>query len=194
MGSLRATRLRVPVEKMGSDSLKHASNEELLRRYQQADVESFNEFFERHRRLVFHYLFSRIRNVAETEEAFQKTFMRVHKYILKYDSSQSALGWVMTIARNVAFDLRPKHQRTQSLDDTPDTVGSTESEGILEARNVLKRILDGLDPLERKLIERRFLADESFEEIGAGEGWSQDNTRQRFSRLLRKLRSAEFPS
>lgn len=170
-------------------TLTHLSNEELLRRYQNADVAAFNEFFHRHRRLVFHYLYSKLRSVPETEEAFQKTFFRVHRYILKYDPSQSALGWVMAIARNVALDLRPMRPALLSIEYVSQEAFALEAEQTLEARSRLDALLENLEPGERRLIERRFLSDDSFEQIAADEGWSVVNTRQKLSRLLRRLRS-----
>lgn len=169
--------------------LSHLSNEELLTRYQAADVSAFDEFFERNRRLVFHYLYSRLGSVPEAEDAFQKTFFRIHRYILKYDPRQSALGWVMTIARNVAIDLYPKRPPVESLNETHTADSFGDPGDNLEARNTLAALMEQLEPRERRLIERRFLNDDSFEEIARDEGWTAQNARQRTSRLLRKLRS-----
>jgi len=165
------------------------SNEALLGRYQRADSEAFDEFFNRHKNLIFNFLLLRLRNRADAEDAFQKTFLRIHHYILSYDPGQSALGWVMTIARNVAFDLRARRQSSMSLDKTDPGELMTEPLPALEARSTLEGLLSLLDGKERLLIERRFLSKDSFEEIGRSEGWSPDNARQQVSRLVRKLKA-----
>lgn len=169
--------------------LKHLSNEELLKRYQSADADAFNEFFERNRRLVFQYLFSRLRNTQEAEEAFQKTFLKIHRHVLKYDPTQPALGWVLTIARNVAFDLYPKRAAAKPLEEVASSELAVEIGGTLEARSVLTRLMEQLEPRERTLIERRFLNEDSFEDIAREEGWTAENARQRTSRLLKRLRN-----
>jgi RNA polymerase sigma-70 factor (ECF subfamily) len=171
--------------------MDHLTNEELLARYQAADPDAFEAFFERNRRLVFQYLYSRLGTVQDAEEAFQKTFFKIHRYIGKYDPSQSALGWVMTIARNVAFDLYPKRAAAESLENVPAEQLAKSDESV-EARDALVALLEQLDPRERRLIERRFLHEESFEAIAKDEGWSVQNARQRTSRLVRKLRSLHF--
>lgn len=169
--------------------LDQLSNEELLHRYQSADAEAFEAFFERNRRLIFHYLYGRLGSVQEAEDAFQKTFLKIHRYILKYDRTQSALGWVFAIARNVAIDTYSLRKETETKLDTETKGPVTSPTEILEAREKLARLLADLSPIERRLVERRFLSEDSFDQIGREQGWSAANTRQKTSRLLRKLRA-----
>lgn len=76
------------------------SNEELLRRYQNADPRAFDEFFRRTKTLVYGYLLARLKNRGDADDAFQETYFRIHRYIDTFDPSRNALAWVMTIARN----------------------------------------------------------------------------------------------
>ncbi len=172
-----------------TQSLGLVSNEELLKRYQHADLAAFYEFFKRNRGLIFHFLLSRLGNQAEAEEALQKTFLRIHRFILRYDSAQSALGWVITIAKHVAYDLRAQHIPFQPLEDIDPASHSCENEAALEARSALSSILQSLEVHDRRLLEKRLFLDESFEDIAKEEGWTVDNTRQKVSRLIRRLKS-----
>lgn len=180
---------------MEQHQLIHLSNEELLKKYQQADTLAFNEFFERNKKLIFHYLLWRLRNRSDAEDAFQKTFFRIHQHILKYDANQSALGWVMTIAKHAAFDLNSRRAFvTQSFDEGHSEKIDTQSEGMLEARSLLVGIVATLEPEEQRLLERRFFYEDSFDEIGDKEGWSPENTRQKVSRLVRRLKARMIES
>ncbi len=163
------------------------SDQSLLERYQQADAAAFDEFFRRHKTTVFGYLMVRLRDRAEAEEAFQRTFLRIHKYILNYDPQRSALGWVMGIARNTAYDCHAARSKALALVQDLDPVCPASS--ALEARSALSGIMANLAPADRRLLERRFFCEESFSEIAGSEGWSVDNTRQRISRLMRRLRA-----
>ena len=164
------------------------TDEELLALYKQADTAAFEEFFLRHKRLIYSYLRSRL-TFADADEAFQKTFLKIHRHILKYDSSQSALGWVMTIARNVASDFKPKPVTMVTLEEAPEADVSVNDEGAQEARETLELLMKELGPKDRKLFEQRFLHEVSFKEIAKAEGWSVVNTRQKLSRLMRRIRS-----
>jgi RNA polymerase sigma factor (sigma-70 family) len=180
----------VTVEKNKSKK-QHLSDEELLAEYQRADVDAFTEFFERHRALIFSYLRSILSSQYEAEEAFQRTFLKLHRYILKYDPTQSALGWVMTIARNVAVDVKIGRSYSLPLEDAPVGQLSLDERGRLDARKALETLIKRLSPTDQKLLEQRYLKEESYDEIAEKEGWTVENTRQKFSRLLRKLRSLE---
>lgn len=151
-------------------NLKFLSDEELLELYQSADVKSFEEFFRRHKRFVFAFLLSRLGNRSDAEDAFQRTFLKIHRYILSYDSKQHALAWVLTIAKNVAFDLKPKRPASLQLEDMPCTEDSLDTEAALEARSTLRTLLSGLAPRDRDLLEKRFFREDSFEEIANGAG------------------------
>lgn len=171
------------------DELQHLSNEVLLERYQKADASAFQEFFRRHEKLVFNYLLSRLKNRADAEEAFQKTFFRVHRYVLSYDPRQNALGWLMTITRNAAIDERRAAPRAEmvSIDDNS-LVSSRDEEAAIEARSSLREIVGGLSPEERALVEKRLLEDESYEQIALETGLSVVGTRKRLSRILQRIR------
>ena len=154
----------------------------------QADVAAFEEFFARHKQLIYSYLRSRL-SPGDADEAFQRTFLKIHKYILKYDSTQSALGWVMTIARNVANDFKPTQARALTLEEVSEFELSVDDQGAVEARRTLEALVKDLSPSDKSLIERRFLDEESFENIAKERGWSVVNTRQKISRLIRRLRA-----
>lgn len=169
--------------------LRHLSNEALLQRYQKADASAFSEFFKRHEKLVYNYLLSRLKNPADADEAFQKTFFRVHRYVSSYDPTQNALGWLMTITRNVAIDeakARPNAEMV-NIDDNP-LESPHHEESAIEARDCLREIIEGLSPEERDLLEKRLLEDDSYEQIGLESGLSVPSVRKRFSRLLKRLK------
>lgn len=172
-----------------SSGKSHLSDEELLAAYQTADTAAFDEFFRRHKRLIFSFLYSKLGSRPDAEEAFQRTFLKLHRYILKYDPTQSAMGWVMTIARNAAWDVKPKHAAHANLDDVSQSEMSLEIAATLEARKTLQELVRNLSQKDQYLIEHRFLKEESFEDIAKAQGWTVENTRQKISRLMRRLRA-----
>lgn len=165
------------------------SNEELLERYRNADFDGFDVFFRRNQGLILNFLRTRLGDRADAEDAFQETFIRIHKSILSYDSSQKALAWVLTIARNVAVDLVRKRLRRPAGSSDVEVSVAPDQELVLAAREELTRLTSRLTADECALIEGRFLSDESFEAIAEKHGTTAAGTRQKFSRLLRKLKA-----
>jgi RNA polymerase sigma factor (sigma-70 family) len=164
------------------------SNESLLERYQSGDFEGFDLFYRRNSQMIFAFLLTRLRFRADAEEAFQDTFLKIHKAIEAYDSAQPALGWVFTIAKNAALDIMRRRRRQPvnfNMDDLSENSGIEET---VSAKEELSQLMDKISEAEKKLLKARFLDEKPFENIADDLGISADNTRQKLSRLLKKIR------
>ncbi len=168
--------------------MKNLTNEQLLEEYKQANLAAFEEFYRRNNKLIYNFLQIRLRNTPNTEDAFQETFFRIHKYILRYDFQQNALAWAMTIARNTAIDIHKKSAKLseQSLEDTENIAANqTTFEASEEIESLMKLLTDD----ERMILKAKFLRDDSYEEISAHLKISSANARQRVSRVIKKIKS-----
>jgi len=167
------------------------SNEELLSRYRDLDKKAFDEFFRRNNRMIFSFLATRLRNNSEAEEVLQDTFFRIHKYVLKYDTSQNAMSWSFTIAKNCALDLIAKRKKIAEIKDGVEiqlTMDSIDTKFQIKATDQLVELLEKLSEEDRSLIKDRFINDKSYEDLAKVHGISPAGVRQRISRLFRKLR------
>ncbi|MCB9229118.1 MAG: sigma-70 family RNA polymerase sigma factor [Deltaproteobacteria bacterium] len=162
------------------------SNEELLQSYAHGSFPAFDTFFRRNSQAVFLFIMSRSGDQREAEDILQETFIRIHKYIHRYDTKRSALNWVFAIARNQILTQIAKRTDYTELDES--IIESKRTSGI-EARNELISILSGLDENERNLILDRFLKEESYEEMSTKRNLTTANTRQKVSRILKKIRT-----
>jgi RNA polymerase sigma-70 factor (ECF subfamily) len=168
------------------------SNESLLERYQSGDFEGFDLFYRRNSKIIFAFLLTRLRFRADAEEAFQDTFLKIHKAIEMYDPSQSALGWVFTIAKNAALDIIRRRRRQPvnfNMDELSENSGTEES---ISAKEELAQLMEKISDAERMLLKARFLDEEPFENIADDLGISADNARQKLSRLLKKIKSPKI--
>jgi RNA polymerase sigma factor (sigma-70 family) len=167
--------------------MTESTNEQLLERCQQTDLAAFEEFYRRHKNLIYNFLRARLGNGRDADDAFQETFLRIHRYILKFDPSKSALAWTLTIARNVAIDLQAKRAR---LNETlPGEVEGVANEQVSHAaRAELDRILKSLSGEEQMILKARFVDGESYADLSKSLNISQANARQRVSRLIKKIK------
>jgi RNA polymerase sigma-70 factor (ECF subfamily) len=163
-------------------------DDELLARYRSADFRGFDLFYQRNHALILKFLTSRLGNRVDAEDAFQETFLRIHKSILRYDVTQKALPWVFTIARNVAVDIARARQRRKQHDAAVDIAVTPRTEQALIAREDLRAMMGYLTNEERVLLEARLFNEDDFDTIAAKQGITSANTRQKISRLMRKLR------
>ena len=84
-------------------------NAELIRRLQMGDdQEASRLIFQKFYKRVFNYTFKLLRNHEDAEEIVNDTFSQAFGKIEKLRDSSKLLGWLYTIARNLALDHRRK--------------------------------------------------------------------------------------
>lgn len=171
---------------MGNNQIP--SNEDLLERYKNSDPDAFAIFYKRHQKLMFNFIRSRVKNNAETEDAFQETFFRIHRYIKNFKSDENAMAWVFQIARNVIIDQYHRRQKSAVPSaDLPEE--SHDPSAQIEAKQTIEHILTQLPAEDAAIIKERYLEEKNYEEIAKSRGLTQSNTRQKISRILRSLKS-----
>lgn len=168
--------------------LDHKQIGQLLIAYQGGDYQAFTAFYRATRDLVFSYLLSRLKSRSAAEDAFQETYFRIHRHILSFKAQEPALPWIMTIAKRCMIDYAKKNFRVSLTNlDVVDAKNSSSEDQII-ARNYLEKVARELDGEELELFKSRLINDLDYEEIAATMDISEDNARQKVSRLLRKLK------
>lgn len=165
--------------------------DDLLEAYKGGNSEAFEKFFRQSRDSVYNYALHRLKNPEKAAEVTQETFLRVHRYILSFNKEDGlAIGWVFGIAKNCVAD----YLRDQQLELAH---GAESRQTNLETLKLNDRsfFYDLLQSLERELPQEdvdllleRVIMELSFEEIAEKRGIQSANARQRFSRIIRKIR------
>lgn len=167
--------------------------EELLTRYRESDPHAFSEFFSRTSKLVFNYLMMKLGNRIEAEEVMQDTYFRIHRYISSYDKDRNALAWIMSIARNALIDHVQGKRGARASEDILElqmASGLPGPDKQAELRQLAMQICEGLTLEERSILVDRVINDFSYDEIAEQRGISEENARQKISRLLKRLRAS----
>ena len=82
------------------------TDEDLLLEYRCTGIrEAFDEIVYRYERELYNYLYRYVRNSADAEDVFQKTFLAVLKGCDTFDSGREFRPWLYTIAANVAINF-----------------------------------------------------------------------------------------
>ena len=97
-----------------SKNIKYASitDEQLILRFQQGDVDCFEELVLRYKDPLLNFVFRYMKNRVESEDIVQETFLRVFKNKHYYKEIAKFSTWIYTIAGNLAkTELRQKKRR-----------------------------------------------------------------------------------
>jgi RNA polymerase sigma-70 factor (ECF subfamily) len=147
----------------------------------------------RHQDRLFRYLLRLLGDTSVAEDVFQQTWLVVAERIRRYDVSRPFGPWLVTVARNLAFDLL-RRQRPSSLDEIAEPVAPASSSDPLEqamARQSAARVeaaLGALGPLDREVLTLRFEDELELKELAATLDVPLPTAKARLYRALERLR------
>src|SRR4051794_27052309 len=122
-------------------------------------IPPFERFYEAHRREVLQRL-RRLLGRNDADDAFQETFLRALRAYATLEHGRYLRAWVLTIAANVATDVRRRQRPTAEL---PERGVADERPAYAE----LQAMTAGLPPKERAAVVLRYGYDLPYADIGA---------------------------
>ena len=183
---------------------------QLLARCLRGEAAAWDELFDAHYAAAGRFIFqvSSSFNAEDVEEICQETFLTVIKSLGTFQGNCQFQTWLYRIAANKAHDYLQKQraakrgggQRTLSLDaplngeadgftlDPPSTAPGPDRALVqFEDAGLITRALEELDGPCREVIELRYFADLSYEEISAELNLNPKTVSSRLSKCLDKL-------
>lgn len=97
------------------------SDEELMAQYQNDDMNAFNLLYLRYEKEIYNYFLRRFNNSERSDELFQETFLKLHRYRDRFDPSLSFRVWIFTIASNIAKNEFKRIARERKVFDSRET-------------------------------------------------------------------------
>ncbi|HMZ88090.1 MAG TPA: sigma-70 family RNA polymerase sigma factor [Chitinophagales bacterium] len=164
-----------------NDNLSDRAKEDLalVESARRGDQRAYGELMSRYKDTIHYMVLKMVHNRDDAEdltiEAFGKAFLHLERYTPDFAFST----WLFKIAVNNAIDfIRKKRLHTLSLDDEQDEFTRSaftnirtnnpdpEEKFIKEQRaNIMRTILDELNPKYKALVEMRYFDELSYEEI-----------------------------
>jgi RNA polymerase sigma-70 factor, ECF subfamily len=126
-----------------------ADDGELLVRYAaQGDRRAFDEIVHRYEREIYNYLHKYLGDRHLAEDAFQATFLQLHRKCRQFEPGRALRPWLYRIAANQANDLLRRNRRHKALSLDVAARSDDESDGQSPLRNCLRDDRDA-DPIDR---------------------------------------------
>jgi RNA polymerase sigma-70 factor (ECF subfamily) len=165
--------------------------QELIRGCLAGAPASFRRLVELYGGLVMSVALNILGDRQDAEDACQETFLKVFRNLGRYDGSRDFRAWLVTVACRKSLDLARKKRRRLAFaggtlsQDPPAPAGS----GRGEASSVLpSRLLEGLSPRERAVLELWAVEEMKPEEIAAAVGCSPATVRVHLFRARKKVK------
>jgi RNA polymerase sigma-70 factor (ECF subfamily) len=160
----------------------------------QLDAE-FSELYRAHLRDVYSYSYYRVGNHHDAEDLTEQTFLQAYRHFerAQLESHGRPLRpWLIRIAHNLAANLyRDRSRRpASSIDETPELAAAHTTEDLVEGREELSRVLDGVQHLpedRREALIMRFALGMDNREIARAMGRSDGATKVLLHRAIKQL-------
>ncbi len=93
----------------------------LVRKVRKGERDAFTCLVDRHQGRIFNFTYQFFRNPDLAAELTQETFLRVFRFIRKFDTKRKFSTWIFSIAKNICIDEHRKLDRNRavSLEDLP---------------------------------------------------------------------------
>lgn len=89
----------------------------LVARVRDGDVEAFAELIQRHEQRVYRTILGILGNPEEAQDGMQDAFLKAFEHIKDFQGRSKFATWLMTIARNTAFQFLRDRKEAESLDE-----------------------------------------------------------------------------
>jgi RNA polymerase sigma-70 factor (ECF subfamily) len=181
-----------------------ASDEELLRAYQEGDMSAFEVLLSRYRRPLFTFLLRSVRDRGRAEEIYQDVWMRVIERADQFRGDSKFSTWLYRITRNRCIDhqRRMQFRRHASLDvvgQSGESLGERVASGQAATdqtamRSALQQrigaAVEQLPDDQREVFLLRQVQGMSFQDIAATVEISVNTAKSRMRYALERLREA----
>ncbi len=155
----------------------------------------FTALYQAHLRDVYSYTYYRIGNHHDAEDLTTQTFLQAYRHFeraQRESHGRPLRPWLIRIAHNLAANhFRDRSRKPQTnLDDTAVLSATHTTEDLVEGRDELKRILEGVQQLpgdRREALIMRFALGMDNREIARALGRTDGATKVLIHRAIRQL-------
>ena len=155
----------------------------------------FSELYKAHLRDVYSYSYYRVGNHHDAEDLTEQTFLQAYRHFARARAESNGRPlrpWLIRIAHNLAANYyRDRSRRPQTAIDDADTLVATHTtEGLVQDRDDLARILRGVQQLpddRREALIMRFALGMDNREIARALDRTDGATKVLLHRAIRQL-------
>ncbi len=157
-----------------NDKFKY-SDEKLILRFQEGDINAYNELVKRYKDRLLNFVLRYFNNVEQAEDVVQDTLIKLYTHASYYKNVAKFSTWIFTIAKNNALtELRKnKRKKTDSLwTEDGQIIDINSKEESLDSKvqneiaiDQLNKFLDEIPENFRMAVVLRDFQELSYEEI-----------------------------
>lgn len=164
-----------------------------IRRAQSGDRAAFEDLIRAHARLVWASVYGWVKDPSWTEDVVQDTFLKAWEALKDLKEPEAFRGWLLTIARRLAWRQAEVAGRSTSMPDLPEPAAPVDVTDPEEARDEVQKALARLPERYRVPVTLHFLNGMEYGSIEKSTGLANGSLRGLVARGVAKLRAELAP-
>ena len=137
----------------------------LVKQLQNGDMSVFDVIYHETKSVVYYTILGIVKDKSLAEDIMQETYLKSLEKIHSFKPRYSFSSWIVTIARNMAFNEYNRRKRELSYDPNEDEYVFGTVESSSEKELLVREMLQYLDELEREVVVMHVLGDLKHREI-----------------------------
>ena len=165
--------------------------ETLLARIARGDKDALGSLYERTHAAVFGFTMSMCSSPADAEDILHDTYLAVFSSAESYKANGKPMAWIMTIAKNLArMRMRKARRQLDIADEDWGQYLAARDEVRPDERILLQTAMKILSDTEQQIVMLHAVAGVKHREIAAILGIPTATVLSKYSRAIKKLRTA----
>ncbi|MCK5057300.1 MAG: sigma-70 family RNA polymerase sigma factor [Candidatus Aminicenantes bacterium] len=146
--------------------MKQLSDEELVLKAQAGSHPCFEELVCRYSRRLFHFLRPRMSTDQDTEDLVQETFLKIYRYIDRFDQRYKFSTWLYTTASRLVISYYRKQREKEPVFETASSAAGPQEQMLKdESHQNLWQAARALQKNQYQALWLRYMEDMPVEEI-----------------------------
>ncbi len=153
------------------------------------EQEALAQLYHQTRSAVYGLALSYVKNAHDAQDITQDTFVQIWDNAPQYRTKGSPMGWILTIARNLALMKLRRQQRQGELDEEQWQAIPADAPNVShEDRLLLQNALEALEEQERRIVVLHAVTGLKHREIAALLELPLATVLSKYHRALKKLK------
>ena len=172
---------------------------ELLRLARAGDASAFRQIIIQHQRQVLISSLRLLGNIELAQDAAQEVFLRLYKYLHRYDDAKKFSAWLYQVTLNVCRDINRRRQKNSTvsleelqqnggLEEVADSVDLESAVSRAEEKHIVAEALKTLPQKEREALVLRDIQGLSTKQVARILGSSEATVRSQVSTARMKIK------
>jgi RNA polymerase sigma-70 factor (ECF subfamily) len=156
--------------------LVQLSDQELIARCREGDIEAFGQLFARYERLVYRFAYRMLGDADDADDIKQETFLKAYRALPSFRGECSLLTWLLKVAGNLCRDRLKSRARRSEVELMPEMETELRDQGdfgadpaeLLERKDLVStahKVLNNLPDAHREMILMRDVEGLSYQQI-----------------------------